>query len=169
MVNNPKAYIKIKLLEKAYSLISTRAYTQKKLTYKLKAYLYKLPKKTKLDIKLEDAEIKSIILEVITELENQQLLDDLKYAIDFVEELIRKMYGKFYIINKLKERGISNGYIETAFNTNNFDEISIIRDYISTHPHKVNLQDKQKSVRHLTSRGFQYNNIDTVLQEYSLN
>ena len=48
---------------------------------------------------------------IVNKLKEQHLIDDQRYAMDLIETLEIKLYGKNYIIKKLLECGIDEGYI----------------------------------------------------------
>ena len=107
-----------------------------------------------------------IIEEVIQKLEKLKCIDDLKYAQLAVDVYSRKGFGKYKIINELKEKKISDEFIEIVMNEYlEEDEIANCEKVLLKHLPSLKNESKvslyRKLVSYLNQKGFS-NDIITI-------
>lgn len=127
-------------------LLSSRRYTAKQIKDKLK---------TKFNL------LDSLCEKFLLPYQESQILDDMSYAIDYCESKISSGYGKNYIIQKCKEKGISEDLISSEKIQSLFEDHSnILIDLISKQNKiKKNLtieQRKNAVIQYLLRRGFSF-------------
>ncbi len=101
-----------------------------------------------------------IIEKVLSELNNQNYLDDKKFAEQFFNELLGKFFGPLKIKNEMLKRGIERKIIDDVvqnyFNDDNF-QMNVILQYLSKNKFPKKIKSKkelQKIYNHLIGRGF---------------
>uniref|UniRef100_A0A7V3VT71 Regulatory protein RecX n=1 Tax=candidate division WOR-3 bacterium TaxID=2052148 RepID=A0A7V3VT71_UNCW3 len=108
-----------------------------------------------------------LVDEVVRELVDDHILDDRRFACDFVSEYTEvKPKGNLFIINELKRKKVNDEYIQAALEKR--DEKGMIRDIINKKFPKLNKKDirqKAKVLRYLISRGFTPNLVYEILGE----
>jgi len=110
-----------------------------------------------------------LVNDVVKELVDEHILDDRRFACDFVSEYTEvKPKGNLFIINELKRKKVEEEFIKEALEKR--DEKGMIRDIINRRFSKFNKKDlkpKAKIIRYLISRGFTPNLVYEVLgQDY---
>ncbi|MCX7785727.1 MAG: RecX family transcriptional regulator [candidate division WOR-3 bacterium] len=139
------------------------------------AYLllsYRMRTKKEIEDRLRHKDFSpSIIKDVMTELENQGLIDDRKFAQAFARDRINfSLKGKHLIFAELRKKGISQQDIESVLNDPEIinGEESALKRIIEKYQNrykKYPLQErKQKFYTLLTRRGFSYPMIKKVLK-----
>lgn len=101
-----------------------------------------------------------IIEKVLSELNNQNYLDDKKFAEQFFNELVGKFFGPLKIKNEMLKRGIDKRIIDEIvqnyFNDDNF-QLNVILQYLNKNkfPRKIkSKKELHKIYNHLIGRGF---------------
>ena len=134
-------------LEYALKLINKYDYTVHKLTVKLKS--------KKINDDLIDTVIKFLI--------NKKLLDDYRYALDYVDLCLSKLKGENYIKQKLINKGVNSLIIDKAIseiNPNVLNENLIALSKILLNKYKNNYS---KVINSLISRGYSYSKIKEII------
>lgn len=101
----------------------------------------------------------SIVIETIEKLEKLKCIDDLKYAQLAVDVFRRKGFGKYKIIDKLKENKICQEYIEIALEDySQEDEISncekVLLKYLPSLKNESKMSLYKKVSNYLLQKGF---------------
>lgn len=141
--------------DKIFDLISRRPHSKDELRKKL------LRKKFPL----------SLINETLDYLENKNFIDQDKFIIEYTKQLLSKKYSKIQIINKLKQKGISDEKIDEMlknfYNSDNDYEnakqlaIKKLKSYQNITP----FSQKQKLFQFLYRKGFDIDVIYKILDE----
>lgn len=112
-------YVGKEINEKTYKELISENKINKLINYILNIIAKKAYTEKEIKSKLENRNASSSeCTAVIKYLKQHGLIDDEKYAAEYTNYLNEKHYGKYYIINKLKEKGIASFYISKI----NFDE-----------------------------------------------
>lgn len=113
---------------------------------------------------------KFAISDFIQSLQEQNLLNDLRFAQSFVRYQYMQGKGENWIIQALKQKGVDDAKIRLALEQEDYELdwqeqiISLIKS------RKLNLEDvkqKAKALRFLASRGFTYEQINSAFSTYS--
>lgn len=146
-------------------------------------FLISLKDRTKKEIRLkleEKFRNKSAILQAIEKLEELGYLNDLNYAISYIES---KTYGKNRISYNLFQKGIDRSTVEKAYLTldeekeENIDDVKLEK-LIDKNSSKINssnsrdekkLKEEQKLIQYLARQGFSLDKIFKKLKEYKEN
>ena len=164
-------------IERFYDEISYEASLEKGI------FLISLKDRTKKEIRLkleEKFRNKSAILQAIEKLEELGYLNDLNYAISYIES---KTYGKNRISYNLFQKGIDRSTVEKAYLTldeekeENIDDVKLEK-LIDKNSSKINssnsrdekkLKEEQKLIQYLARQGFSLDKIFKKLKEYKKN
>ena len=164
-------------IERFYDEISYEASLEKGI------FLISLKDRTKKEIRLkleEKFRNKSAILQAIEKLEELGYLNDLNYAISYIEG---RTYGKNRISYNLFQKGIDKVTVEKAYLTldeekeDNVDDTKLEK-LIEKNSKKINinnereekkLKEEQKLIQYLARQGFSLDKIFKKLKEYKEN
>ena len=164
-------------IERFYDEISYEASLEKGI------FLISLKDRTKKEIRLkleEKFRNKSAILQAIEKLEELGYLNDLNYAISYIEG---RTYGKNRISYNLFQKGIDKATVEKAYLTldeekeDNVDDIKLEK-LIEKNSKKINInnereekkiKEEQKLIQYLARQGFSLDKIFKKLKEYKEN
>ena len=164
-------------IERFYDEISYEASLEKGI------FLISLKDRTKKEVQLkleEKFRNKSAILQAIEKLEELGYLNDLNYAISYIES---KTYGKNRISYNLFQKGIDRSTVEKAYLTldeekeENIDDVKLEK-LIDKNSRKINssnsrdekkLKEEQKLIQYLARQGFSLDKIFKKLKEYKEN
>ena len=164
-------------IERFYDEISCEASLEKGI------FLISLKDRTKKEIRLkleEKFRNKSAILQAIEKLEELGYLNDLNYAISYIEG---RTYGKNRISYNLFQKGIDKVTVEKAYLTldeekeHNVDDIKLEK-LIEKNSKKINInnereekkvKEEQKFIQYLARQGFSLDKIFRKLKEYKEN
>ena len=164
-------------IERFYDEISYEASLEKGI------FLISLKDRTKKEIRLkleEKFRNKSAILQAIEKLEELGYLNDLNYAISYIEG---RTYGKNRIYYNLFQKGIDKVTVEKAYLTldeekeDNVDDTKLEK-LIEKNSKKINinnerdekkLKEEQKLIQYLARQGFSLDKIFKKLKEYKEN
>ncbi len=164
-------------IEKFYDEISYEASLEKGI------FLISLKDRTKKEVRLKLEEKfwnKNAVLKAIEKLEEFGYLNDLNYAISYIES---KTYGKNRISYNLFQKGIDRSTVEKAYLTldeekeENIDDVKLGK-LIDKNSRKINssnsrdekkLKEEQKLIQYLARQGFSLDKIFKKLKEYKEN
>ena len=164
-------------IERFYDEISYEASLEKGI------FLISLKDRTKKEVRLKLEEKfwnKNAVLKAIEKLEEFGYLNDLNYAISYIES---KTYGKNRISYNLFQKGIDRSTIEKAYLTldeekeENIDDVKLEK-LIDKNSRKINisnsrdekkLKEEQKLIQYLARQGFSLDKIFKKLKEYKEN
>ena len=164
-------------IERFYDEISYEAALEKGI------FLISLKDRTKKEIRLkleEKFRNKSAILQAIEKLEELGYLNDLNYAISYIES---RTYGKNRISYNLFQKGIDKVTVEKAYLTldeekeENVDDTKLEK-LIEKNSKKINInnereekkvKEEQKFIQYLARQGFSLDKIFRKLKEYKEN
>lgn len=164
-------------IERFYDEISYEASLEKGI------FLISLKDRTKKEIRLkleEKFRNKSAILQAIEKLEELGYLNDLNYAISYIEG---RTYGKNRISYNLFQKGIDKVTVEKAYlvldeeKEDNVDDIKLEK-LIEKNSKKINInnereekkvKEEQKFIQYLARQGFSLDKIFKKLKEYKEN
>ena len=164
-------------IERFYDEISYEASLEKGI------FLISLKDRTKKEIRLKLEEKfwnKDAVLKAIEKLEEFGYLNDLNYAISYIES---KTYGKNRISYNLFQKGIDRSTVEKAYLTldeekeDNVDDTKLEK-LIEKNSKKINinnereekkLKEEQKFIQYLARQGFSLDKIFKKLKEYKEN
>ena len=164
-------------IERFYDEISYEASLEKGI------FLISLKDRTKKEVRLkleEKFRNKSAILQAIEKLEELGYLNDLNYAISYIEG---RTYGKNRISYNLFQKGIDKVTVEKAYLTldeekeDNVDDIKLEK-LIEKNSKKINInnereekkvKEEQKLIQYLARQGFSLDKIFKKLKEYKEN
>lgn len=99
-------------------------------------------------------------------LADEGLQSDQRFTEDYVRSLVNKGKGPFYIRQKLQQKGVAEYIVDLELGNYKGKWLSLANDvYCRKYPHKaVDLNDKAKRYRFLTSRGFSSDIIQELLE-----
>ena len=164
-------------IERFYDEISYEASLEKGI------FLISLKDRTKKEVRLKLEEKfwnKDAVLKAIEKLEEFGYLNDLNYAISYIES---KTYGKNRISYNLFQKGIDRSTVEKAYLTldeekeENIDDVKLEK-LIDKNSSKINLsnsrdekklKEEQKLIQYLARQGFSLDKIFKKLKEYKEN
>ena len=164
-------------IERFYDEISYEASLEKGI------FLISLKDRTKKEVRLKLEEKfwnKNAVLKAIEKLEEFGYLNDLNYAISYIES---KTYGKNRISYNLFQKGIDRSTVEKAYLTldeekeENIDDVKLEK-LIDKNSRKINisnsrdekkLKEEQKLIQYLARQGFSLDKIFKKLKEYKEN
>ena len=164
-------------IERFYDEISYEASLEKGI------FLISLKDRTKKEVRLKLEEKfwnKNAVLKAIEKLEEFGYLNDLNYAISYIES---KTYGKNRISYNLFQKGIDRGTVEKAYLTldeekeENIDDVKLEK-LIDKNSRKINssnsrdekkLKEEQKLIQYLARQGFSLDKIFKKLKEHKEN
>ena len=164
-------------IERFYDEISYEASFEKGI------FLISLKDRTKKEVRLKLEEKfwnKNAVLKAIEKLEEFGYLNDLNYAISYIES---KTYGKNRISYNLFQKGIDRSTVEKAYlilyeeKEENIDDVKLEK-LIDKNSRKINssnsrnekkLKEEQKLIQYLARQGFSLDKIFKKLKEYKEN
>ena len=164
-------------IERFYDEISYEASLEKGI------FLISLKDRTKKEVRLKLEEKfwnKNAVLKAIEKLEEFGYLNDLNYAISYIES---KTYGKNRISYNLFQKGIDRSTVEKAYlaldeeKEENIDDVKLGK-LIDKNSRKINisnsrdekkLKEEQKLIQYLARQGFSLDKIFKKLKEYKEN
>lgn len=164
-------------IERFYDEISYEASLEKGI------FLISLKDRTKKEVRLKLEEKfwnKDAVLKAIEKLEEFGYLNDLNYAISYIES---KTYGKNRISYNLFQKGIDRSTVEKAYlaldeeKEENIDDVKLEK-LIDKNSRKINssnsrdekkLKEEQKLIQYLARQGFSLDKIFKKLKEYKEN
>lgn len=135
----------------------------------LKYLSYRMRTERELRDKLKSKEIPADVIDITVEkLKELGYLDDMEFAKLYVQELMQK-YGKRVVVQKLLQKGILREIAEAALESMP-QEQNVINQYVERLKQKYKSEEeyngKQKIVRALMSKGFDYEDIKSALLRY---
>ena len=145
-------YLNKVILHKSIDLLSRREHSVKELQQKLSKREYK------------DEEI-SIIIKYLVD---NNYLSDERYSESVFRLRVTKGYGKYYIENELRQKGISNDQISSLHEEQMIDwTAQAVLAYQKKYTDNAieDQKDKAKRIRFLQSRGFSTDEILTVIND----
>lgn len=107
---------------------------------------------------------KNIVDYVIDKLSEYNYINDINYATIYVKS-VKNKYGKLKIINNLRQKGISEKDIDEVMQEFESDTQSILtlaQKYMKNK--EINQDNMAKLYRHLLSKGFGYDEVNSVLR-----
>lgn len=107
---------------------------------------------------------KNIVDYVIDKLSEYNYINDINYATIYVKS-VKNKYGKLKIINNLRQKGISEKDIDEVMQEFESDTQSILtlaHKYIKNK--EINQDNMAKLYRHLLSKGFGYEEVNSVVR-----
>ena len=164
-------------IERFYDEISYEASLEKGI------FLISLKDRTKKEVRLKLEEKfwnKNAVLKAIEKLEEFGYLNDLNYAISYIES---KTYGKNRVSYNLFQKGIDKSTVEKAYlaldegKEENIDDVKLGK-LIDKNSRKINssnsrdekkLKEEQKLIQYLARQGFSLDKIFKKLKEYKEN
>ena len=164
-------------IERFYDEISYEASLEKGI------FLISLKDRTKKEVRLKLEEKfwnKNAVLKAIEKLEEFGYLNDLNYAISYIES---KTYGKNRVSYNLFQKGIDKSTVEKAYlaldeeKEENIDDVKL-KKLIDKNSRKINssnsrdekkLKEEQKLIQYLARQGFSLDKIFKKLKEYKEN
>ena len=164
-------------IERFYDEISYEASLEKGI------FLISLKDRTKKEVRLKLEEKfwnKNAVLKAIEKLEEFGYLNDLNYAISYIES---KTYGKNRVSYNLFQKGIDKSTVEKAYlaldegKEENIDDVKLEK-LIDKNSRKINisnsrdekkLKEEQKLIQYLARQGFSLDKIFKKLKEYKEN
>ena len=164
-------------IERFYDEVSYEASLEKGI------FLISLKDRTKKEVRLKLEEKfwnKNAVLKAIEKLEEFGYLNDLNYAISYIES---KTYGKNRISYNLFQKGIDRSTVEKAYlaldeeKEENIDDVKLEK-LIDKNSRKINasnsrdekkLKEEQKLIQYLARQGFSLDKIFKKLKEYKEN
>ncbi|WP_315288362.1 regulatory protein RecX [Leptotrichia massiliensis] len=164
-------------IERFYDEISYEASLEKGI------FLISLKDRTKKEVRLKLEEKfwnKNAVLKAIEKLEEFGYLNDLNYAISYIES---KTYGKNRISYNLFQKGIDRSTVEKAYlaldeeKEENIDDVKL-KKLIDKNSRKINisnsrdekkLKEEQKLIQYLARQGFSLDKIFKKLKEHKEN
>lgn len=140
-----------KLKNYSYYLLSRRDYSEKYLLAKFNIYI----KKNNLSLANQD------IQNLIEELKKSGFQSDEKLAFSIYDSLCNFHYGNNMINKKFLEKGISRDILSKIKEESDFDFYESCKIYFIKKFNNKTIDDKEKTkiIRHLLSRGFNYDEI----------
>lgn len=115
----------------------------------------------------------TVIKEVITKLQNFDLLDDRQFAKEWLEHSVKRGRGSLRIKYELEEKGVDKEIIKEVLSENNFNSNNeyqtacrVVEKYLLNRHDKNDLHLKYKTAQYLKRRGFPGNIINVVLKNY---
>ena len=135
----------------------------------MKLLSYRMRTAKELRDKLREKEIaEETVGRVIRKLEEIGYLDDGRFAELYAQELSRK-YGRYVVIQKLMQKGIPRDIAQAAAQSTEKDE-DVIRGHIGRLKQKYRAENeksaKQKIMRALMAKGFEYEEIKRALERH---
>ena len=135
----------------------------------MKLLSYRMRTEKELRDKLREKEIaEETVGRVIRKLEEIGYLDDGRFAELYAQELSRK-YGRYVVIQKLMQKGIPRDIARAAAQSTEKDE-DVIRGHIGRLTQKYRAENeksaKQKIMRALLAKGFEYEEIKRALERH---
>jgi regulatory protein len=142
-----------KLLQYALRLIAKKRYAKGEITKKLNSRSYA----NKEDIK-----------KVLKRLEALNYINDSEYARDYISNRMKlNPRGKRLLITELLRKGVDSKTIDEEIDKSNIDEIEAAKYVLQRKYRKINncpeKKKKEKIIRYLASRGFEFDTIYKVL------
>lgn len=111
----------------------------------------------------------SIIIETLDDLENKKIISDYNYAISKVNSLLNKNNSLYFIRESLVYDKVKEDIIDEVLSEIEIDDSSNIKSLISKLNKKYQKYDiktrKQKIIKYLLTKGFNYNDIKHNLEE----
>lgn len=153
---------------KAYSLDSLAR--KDKSAFELKQYLRKRSIKMNQFTEYSlNFDVKQLIENVIADLKENRLINELRYAENYINSKLNKGLGLNRILNELRVKGINinkEQLREMDIYQDNSDKISsLIEKKIGKIKAKDNQELRSKLIRYLASRGFDYGDYKNTLDE----
>lgn len=103
---------------------------------------------------------------LIQHMENRGYLNDEAFAKSWVRaRQLTKPVSKRRLVAELKQKGVPSEYIERAVETNEYDELTALREIIAKKRKQARYQDEQKLMHYLARQGFGYDTIKNTLSE----
>ncbi|TKB44645.1 regulatory protein RecX [Thalassotalea mangrovi] len=103
---------------------------------------------------------------VLEKLVEQDIQSDLRYAQSVIRQRIAKGYGRSYINNELKHKGLASGTIHEALISEPTDWFELAKGVYQKRYGDTAItdqKDKAKRVRFLQSRGFDFEQISAAM------
>ena len=108
----------------------------------------------------------TIINKVITRLEQNNYIDDMKFARSWVNSRrLLKSTSKRRLWQELKQKRVSEEIINQVLSEDEADEQSTIKEIIAKKSKQTRYKDKTKLMQYLLRQGFGYNDIKQVINE----
>ena len=109
------------------------------------------------------------ILKVIEEMERVQLLNDQRFAEQYLSHLISKPIGRVKIMMEAQKRGLSTDLVENVLATDGWSEYESISDAFDKKNRVLSEKDdwkrKRKIINFLKNRGFNNSLIYKIIEE----
>jgi regulatory protein len=105
--------------------------------------------------------------QVIGELEQRRLIDDQRFAAQWIEERnLLSPRSRYQLRGELREKGLATDVIETALEAVDREaEIASVATLITTKRLLQRYQDPRKLINHLASKGFPIDTIKAALKQ----
>ena len=105
--------------------------------------------------------------QVIAELEQRRLIDDQRFAAQWIEERnLLSPRSRYQLRGELREKGLAADIIETALETVDRDaEIAAVVSLITTKRLLQRYEDRRKFINHLAGKGFPIDTIKAALKQ----
>lgn len=127
-----------------------------------------LETRLKIRTKIDDIDVENKVINYYKKL---NLLDDKRYAKEYIDYLLNiKHYSLSYTIFKLKSKGIKSNIYNDLIDDVDYDiELRNIKYlYEKKYKNKIfnDYKEKQKAFRYFAGKGFKFDEINRVLEEY---
>lgn len=150
MSDEPAQTINKEVKKAAYNFLARREHSLQELRQKLKAK----------EFSIDDIEL------VLEKLVEQDIQSDLRYAQSLIRQRIAKGYGRSYINNELKHKGLASVTIHEAMVSEPTDWFELAKMVYQKRYGETGIadqKDKAKRVRFLQSRGFDFEQISAAM------
>jgi len=105
--------------------------------------------------------------EILTDLKKYNLIDDAKYAGEFISSRIKnRPRSKKLIEYELLKKGVSKEEITKAIDNAQIDEKQVVKNILlkKYHSESLTIEDKKK-IQYLQSKGFDWDTISSIIRE----
>ncbi|MBD3363293.1 hypothetical protein GF362_06245 [Candidatus Dojkabacteria bacterium] len=158
------------LYNKCLRKISRRRHSIKEIRQYLDNKFYKLEREERKEV--SDQQQEEIVKNIIRELSESELLDDLKFAESVIESK-KKKKSRNEIKQFLIKKRVNSKIIRKALEQSNIQENELIKKLVNKklrlleHKQLSNKKKKMKLIQYLARKGFQFNDIYSVIEEMS--
>jgi regulatory protein len=105
-----------------------------------------------------------LIAAVLAELEGEGHVDDQRFAQQWVGDRQTLGYSTVRLRQELQRKGVENEAIEAAFASSPIDEVTRLCELIKRRRLMQRYADRQKLIRHLAGKGFDFGTIKAALE-----
>ncbi|MEG0784939.1 MAG: RecX family transcriptional regulator [Christensenella sp.] len=139
------------------------------IAYAMKLLSYRMRTERELRDKMKSKELPEVCIDAaIARLTEIGYIDDNEFANAYSQELLRK-YGKRLVVQKLMQKGVPRELAqETVHSIGCEDDVinSYVERFVQKYRDEEPYKAKQKTVRALMSKGFDYDDIKSALLRY---